>query len=142
MTSCNVYSRISHIWLISPCICPFLAHLSQRLIGELIVYSCSGVRPSVVRRRRTSSYVVVHNFKHLLLRNRWADQSQILCGASLGRGNEILFAASGSHDQDGRHAHIWSKPFKNLLLQNRRADFHETWYVALGTPAHHSLFKR
>ena len=33
----------------------FLAHLSQRLIGELIVYSCSGVRPSyvvvVVRRR-------------------------------------------------------------------------------------------
>ena len=33
------------------------------------------------------------------------------------------------------------KPFKNLLLWNRRADFHETWYVALGTPAHHSLFK-
>ena len=31
-----------------------LAHLSQGLIGELIVYSCSGVRPSVVllRRRR------------------------------------------------------------------------------------------
>ena len=117
-----------------------LAHLSQRLIGELIGYSWSGVRPSsVVRRRRPS---VVNNFKRLLLRNRWADQSQILCGASLGRGNEILFAASGSHDQNGRHAHIWSKPFKNLLLQNRRADFHETWYVASGTPAHHSLFKR
>ena len=33
------------------------------------------------------------------------------------------------------------KPFKNLLLQNRQADFHETWYVASGTPAHHSLFK-
>ena len=33
------------------------------------------------------------------------------------------------------------KPFKNLLLQNQRADFHETWYVASGTPAHHSLFK-
>ena len=94
-------------------------------------------RPSVVVRPS-----VVNNFKRLLLRNRWADQSQILCGASLGRGNEILFAASGSHDQDGRHAHIWSKPFKNLLLQNRQADFHETWYVASGTPAHHSLFKR
>ena len=39
--------------------------------------------------------------------NRLANQSQILCGASLGRGNESLFAASGSHDQDGRHAHIW-----------------------------------
>ena len=33
------------------------------------------------------------------------------------------------------------KPFKNLLLQNRLADFHETWFVASGTPAHHSLFK-
>ena len=32
---------------ISP-ILDFLAHLSQRLIGELIVYSCSGVRPSVL----------------------------------------------------------------------------------------------
>ena len=71
--------------------------------GELIGYPLSR-RPSVLRR---PSVVVVNNFKHLLLRNRWADQSQILCGASLGRGNDILFAASGSHDQDGRHAHIW-----------------------------------
>ena len=81
---------------------PFLAHLSRRLIGELIVYPWSGVRrrPSVVRPSSTM-------LKHLLLRNRLADQSQILCGASLGRGNEILFAAYGSHDQDDRHAHIW-----------------------------------
>ena len=63
-------------------------------------------RPSVgVRRRRPSS--VVNNFKRLLLQNRLPDQCQILCGASLGRGNESLFAASGSHDQDGRQAHIW-----------------------------------
>ena len=64
-----------------------LAHLSQRLIGELIGYPWSGVRPS------SSSTM----FEHLLLRNRWADQSQILCGASLGRGNENSPAASGSH---------------------------------------------
>ena len=32
-------------------------------------------------------------------------------------------------------------PSKNLLLKNGQADFHETWYVASGTPAHHSLFK-
>ena len=74
----------------------FLAHLSQWLIGELIVYPWFGVR-----RRRPS---VVAMLKHLLLRNRLADQSQLLCGASLGRGNEILFSASGSYDQDG---HIW-----------------------------------
>ena len=79
---------------------PFLAHLSRRLIGELIVYQWSGV---LRRRRRLSSTML----KHLLLANRLADQSQILCGASLGRGNKILFAASGSHDQDGHHAHIW-----------------------------------
>ena len=112
-----------------------LAHLSRRLICELIVYQWSGVR------RRSSVRRPFTMLKHLLLRNCLANQSQNLCGASLGRGNESLFAASGSHDQDGRHAHIWSKPFKNLLLQNRRADFHETWYVASRTPAHHSLFK-
>ena len=81
-----------------------LVHLSQRLIGELTGYSWSGVRPSigVVRPSALSTML-----KGLLLRNRFANQSQILCGASLDRGNDILFAASGSHDQDGRHAHIW-----------------------------------
>ena len=72
----------------------FLAHLSQKLIGELIGYSWSGVRPSTM-------------LKDLLLQNSLANQSQILCGASLDREKESLFAASGSHDQDGHHAHIW-----------------------------------
>ena len=61
-----------------------------------------------------------------------------LCGATLGRQNENLFTASASHDKDGCNAHIWLKAFKNLLLQNRQADFHETWYVASGTPVHHN----
>ena len=26
-----------------------------------------------------------------------------------------MFAPSGSHDQDGRHVHIWYKPFKIFL---------------------------
>ena len=30
------------------------------------------------------------------------------------------------------------KPFKNLL-GNRQTDFHETWYVASGTPADYIL---
>ena len=59
----------------------------------------------------------------------------------MGRGDESLVAKSRSHDQDGRQAHIWLKPLKNLLLQNRLADFHETLYVALGTSAHHRLIK-
>ena len=39
-------------WLLKTLCC--LAHLSQRLIGDLIGYSWSGVRPSSVRRRRRS----------------------------------------------------------------------------------------
>ena len=65
----------------------------MRLIGELIVMVR---RPSVAVRPSFT-----------MLQNRLANQSQILRGASLGRGNESLFAASGSHDQGGRHAHIW-----------------------------------
>ena len=32
-------------------------------------------------------------------------------------------------------------PSKSSLLWNRRAAFHETWYVASRTPSHHSFFK-
>ena len=46
--------------------------------GELIGYSWSGVRPSA------SSFTML---KDLLLQNCFANQSQILCLASLGRGN-------------------------------------------------------
>ena len=35
----------------------------------------------------------------------------------MGRGNESLVAAPGSHYQDGRHAHIWFNPLKNIYLQ-------------------------
>ena len=49
----------------------------------------ASVRPSA------SEFTMLKDF---LLRNRFANQSQILCGVSLGRGNDILFAASGSHD--------------------------------------------
>ena len=73
----------------------FLAHLGRRLIGTHV--------PVSVRCCPSSSSIML---KPLLLPNRWANQSQISCGASLGRGNESLFEASGSHDQDGRHAHI------------------------------------
>ena len=85
-----------------------LAHMSRRLMGELIGYPGSNVHPSSVRR---PSVVVRHRpsftmLKDLLLQNCLANQSQILCGASLGRGNKSLCAASGSHNQDGRHAHM------------------------------------
>ena len=72
----------------------FLAHLSRRLRGELLVYQW------LCRRS-------VNIFKHLLLWNHWANWTQISYGDSLGWGNESLFKWSWSHDQDGHHAHIW-----------------------------------
>ena len=65
------------------CCLIFLAHLSRRLVGELIVYPWSGVRPS-------ASVVVVHNFKHEYLCNQWADHNGILSEASLGWGKAAL----------------------------------------------------
>ena len=90
-------------------------------------------RPSVVVRLSSTS------FKDLLLQNRLA-YHQISYGASVGLGNESLFTGSGSHDHYGHHAHIWWKPFKNLL-QNQRANDLVACYVALGTLARHNLYK-
>ena len=50
----------------------------------------------------------------------------------MGWGNESLFKRSWSHDQDGRHAHICQKTFKNLLLRYQKADDFKTWYAASG----------
>ena len=68
------------------CVCVFhkgisgLAHLSHRLICELIVYPSAGF---------CLSGVVAHNIKHLL-QNRLSNRSQILCGVPLGRDKEAL----------------------------------------------------
>ena len=59
----------------------FLAHLSRRLKGELIVYR-SIRRPWV----RASVRASVNIFKLEYLRNQWANRNQILSEASLGWG--------------------------------------------------------
>ena len=62
-------------------ICQFLAHLSRRLIGELIVYRSSR-RPCVCVCIRAS----IHIFKHEYLCNQLADWNEILSEALLGWG--------------------------------------------------------
>ena len=57
----------------------FLAHLSRRLRGELIVYR-SILRPYV----SASVRLWVNIFKLEYLRNQWANRNQILSEASLG----------------------------------------------------------
>ena len=57
----------------------FLAHLSRRLKGELIVYR-SIRRPCV----SASVRLCVNIFKLKYIRNQWANRNQILSEASLG----------------------------------------------------------
>ena len=76
---------------------------------SILLEICSGVR-----RRRPS---FVHNVKMSSL-NGVANQRHILCGSSMGEGNESLFAASWSYGQDYRHAHIWQSPSKIFFTGN------------------------
>ena len=71
-------------------------------------FKSSSVSVQVRRNTRNLSVVVRPStiFKDLLLQNRWANQKQISCEASMGRGKESLFGSSGSHDQDGLHVPI------------------------------------
>ena len=106
-----------------------LAHLSRRLIGELIGYSCSVVRPSSDPQFQTSSPkppkppIKVKFY----VEPPWVGGTKV---CSLDPGHMTKMAAMPIYI-----------PFKNLLLRNRRADFHETWHVASGTSVHHSLLK-
>ena len=77
--------------------CGFLAHLSRRLVGELIVYPWSGVRPAA------SSSPVVHNFQHEYLCNQWADHNKILSEASLGWGKGCIRFRARLDQNSGFH---------------------------------------
>ena len=104
----------------------FLAHLSRSLIGELIVN-----RPSSVG---------INNFKHFL-QIRLPDQAKFYNEPPWVGGTKVRSRHLGHMTKMAAKPRPYMvKPFKNLL-QNRKSDFHETWYVASGTPAHHSLFK-
>ena len=122
---------------VDPFTSKLLAHLSRRLIGELIGYTWSGVRPSVVR----PSVVRSQCSNIFFSKTAWPIKAKIYVEPPWVGGTKVCSRHLGHMTKMAGHANIWYKPFKNLLLQNRRADFHETLYVASGTPAHHSLFK-
>ena len=69
------------------------AHLSQRLMGELIVYQ-SLCRPSVNIFQTSSPLKPLGHLNYISYED------------SYGHRNESLFKWSWSHGQDGRHAHI------------------------------------
>ena len=115
----------------------FLAHLSRRLIGELIVYQWSGVRSPSVRRPS-----LVHNAQtSFSQKTAWPIKAKFYMEPPWVGGTKFCSRHLGHMTKMAATPIYGKNPSKNLLLQNRRADFPETWSVASGTPAHHKLFK-
>ena len=86
----------------------FLAHLSQRLIGELIVYLCSGVRRRRRCRRRRPP------FSKIFSETAWPIKAKFYV-EPLWEGGTKVYKSSRSHDQDGRHDLFYGKvKFGNL----------------------------
>ena len=105
-----------------------LAHLSRRLIGVLKVYR---------RRRPSSSFTISNIFSS---ETAWPIKVKFSVEPHQVRGPKVCSWYPG-HMTKMVASPYMLKPFKNLLLRNWLADFHETWHVASGTPVHHSLFK-
>ena len=75
------------------CVRPVVLHLLHYdAFGLYRLCQACYICPASVVVRPSSS---VHNFKRLLLWNRLANQSQILCGASLGRGTKVYINGLG-----------------------------------------------
>ena len=110
----------------------FLAHLSRRLIGELIVYPCSGVR-----RCRHHCCCRCPPFSNVFSsETAWSIKAKFYVEPPWEGGTKVCINGPG-HMTKMATTPIYGKN----LLQNRWTDFHKTWYVASGTPAHHSLYK-
>ena len=97
---------------------PFLAHLSQRLIGELIVYPCSGVRRC--RRRRCCRRPPFSNV--FSSETAWPIKAKFYVEPPWAGGTKVHINGPG-HMTKMATMPIYGKTLKNLLLHNRRADF-------------------
>ena len=59
----------------------------------------------------------------------------------MGRSDESLFVASGSHDQDDRHTHIYGKTLQKPSPEPVKRFQRNLVCSIEETQAHHSLFK-
>ena len=100
--------------------------------GELIVYPSS---------RRPCAVVVRPPFSKIFFKTAWPIKAKFYMEPPWEGGTKVCINGPGHMTKMAPTPIYGKKTFKNLLLWNRRADFHETWRVASGSPAHHSLFK-
>ena len=96
-TKCNIWNMYKCTWSYLHHIFPLLAHLSRRFTrwAYSIPISPASVRPSFVRPSSTIS-------KIFFSETAWPIKVKFYVERPW-----VLFAGSWSHDQDGRHAHIW-----------------------------------
>ena len=111
----------------------FLAHLSRRLTGELIGYPWIRRPSSVVVRPFTFSNIFSSE-------TAWPIKAKFYVEPPWEGGTKLCINGPG-HMTKMAATPIYGKYLKKSSPQNRQADFHETWYVASGTPVHHSLYK-
>ena len=112
--------------------CKLLAHLSRRLTSELIGYPW-------IRRQSSSSVVRPFTFSNVFSsETSWPIKAIFFSEPPWEGGTKVCINGPSQMTKMAATPIYTLKTLKNLLLQNRRADFHETWYVASGTPAHHS----
>ena len=115
-----------------------LTHLSQRLIGELIVYQCSGVRRRCRRRRRCCRRPPFS--KVFSSENAWPIKAKFYVEPPWEGGMKVYINGPGQMTKMAAMP-IYGKTLKNLLLQNQKAYDLETLHVASGTQALQSLYK-
>ena len=90
----------------------FLAHLSQRLIGELIVYSCSGVRRRCRCCRQPFSNIFTSE-------TAWPVKAKFYT-EPLWQGETKVYINGPDHMTKMTPMPIYGKHLQNILLQNRK----------------------
>ena len=104
-----------------------LAHLSQRLLGELIGYPWSGVR------RRPSTISNVFSV------TAWPIKAKLYVEPPWEGGTKVCINGPGYMTKMAAMLTYGKNPSK--IFFSEWPDLHETWYVAFWTPAHHILYK-
>ena len=112
-----------------------LAHLSRRLIGELIGYPCSGVRRRRRRRRCCPPFSNVFSSE-----TAWPIKAKFHVELPWEGGTKVNINGPG-HMTNMAAMSIYGKNLKNLLLQNQKSYDLETLHIASGTQALQSLYK-
>ena len=110
---------------------PLLAHLSRRLIGELIVYSCSGVGR---RRCRRPTFSNVFSSE-----TAWPIKAKFYVEPPWEGGTKVCINDPG-HMTKKAAMPIDGKNLKNSSSPEPAGRFSRN-LVSSGTPAHHSLYK-